>query len=85
MDDFSSEDEAVYDTTNVTLGYTSTETTGDDVSHTGGFAVFSTSSSKDEIILTTLDMARCGNNSTCHFGEMPGVPRSHFPPSAAQR
>ena len=37
--DSSSEDERDYKTTNVTLGYASTEALGDDISHIGGHPV----------------------------------------------
>lgn len=37
--DSSSEDEGPYTTTNVTLGYASRESTGDDISHLGGHPV----------------------------------------------
>lgn len=36
----SSDDEGGYTTTNVTLGYASLESTGDDISHIGGHPVF---------------------------------------------
>lgn len=37
--DSSSDEEGDFTTTNVTLGYASTETAGDDISHIGGYPV----------------------------------------------
>lgn len=56
-DSSSDDDETGYQTTNVTLGYASTESTGDEISHIGGYEV-SEKHAVERHSLICIDMAR---------------------------